>query len=101
MKLMRWFATLLVAMTLVVGLVAAPRPAAAIDDRYPWLQPPPEEAGEPDGPGPGSVEILRSMFIFNLLFRINSDLASLSVQRAAVHHTSMSRRMNSTRVPSR
>ena len=81
MKWMRCFATLLVAMTLVLGLIA-PRPAAAIDDRWAFLEPPPTENGEPDGPGPSRLQVFRAMVAFGLLSRIHSDIAVGSFVRA-------------------
>ncbi|MBI1795773.1 MAG: hypothetical protein HY076_03630 [Candidatus Eisenbacteria bacterium] len=84
MKLMRRFAGLLVAMMLLVGVVALPRQAAAIDDGNPWI--PPIEFGDPDGAGPGNV--VRSLFVFTVLFQIHPELAILSLR--PVSSTSLS-----------
>lgn len=56
----RRFVSVLLAMILALGLVSTPRQAAAIDDRWWFLyEPPPSDAGDPDGPPPVQ-EILAS-----------------------------------------
>ena len=85
--LMRRFASPLVAMMLVLGLVLAPRQAAAIDDRW-WFLDPPSESGEPDGPPPG-IDVLSVMHLnFNgmiINFRVvpSNVLRFVSSQRKA------------------
>lgn len=54
--------SVLLATILAVGLVAVPRQASAIDDNWWFLDPPPQNAGDPDTPG-----LNRSMDTFRAL----------------------------------
>lgn len=47
----RRFVSVLLAMTLALGAIAMPRQASAIDDNWGFLDPPMENAGDPDTPG--------------------------------------------------
>jgi hypothetical protein len=75
----RRFVSVLLAMILAAGLVALPRQAAAIDDNWWFLDPPTENAGDPDGAGPGNIrhmQVLASSLTVTVLSRISPSLAA-------------------------